>query len=95
MSYSRWSNSSWYTFWNNSSGDDRDSQVLSAWYSMDANDCIDWTYEEIEDLMKESFDEITKRIMIRYRNCSPDEAGELQEIMQLFVSDVKSDFPLL
>ena len=95
MSYSRWGSSSWYTFWNDSSGDDRDSQVLSAWYSMGEEDCIDWQYWELEDLMKESFDDVVKRIMIRYRNCSPDEAGELQEIMQLFISDVKSDFPLL
>jgi hypothetical protein len=95
MSYSRWGSSSWYTFWNNSSGEDRDTQVLSAWYSMSGEDCIDWQYWELEDLMKESFDEITKRIMIRYRNCSPDEASELQEIMQMFISDVKSDFPLL
>jgi hypothetical protein len=95
MSYSRWGSSSWYTFWNNSSGADRDSQVLSAWYSMDGDDCIDWTYEEIEELLKRSFDDIVKNLMIRYKHCSPDEAGELQEIMQLFVSDVKSDFPLL
>jgi len=95
MSYSRWGSSSWYTFWNNSSGDDRYSQVLSAWYSMGSEHCIDWQYWEIEDLLKESFDEIITRIMIRYKDCSPDEAGELQEIMQMFISDVKSDFPLL
>lgn len=95
MSYSRWGNSSWYTFWNDSSGEDRDSQVLSAWYSMSEEDCIDWQYWELQELIKKSFDDIIKHIMIRYKNCSPDEAGELQEIMQLFISDVKSDFPLL
>ena len=63
MSYSRWGSSSWYTFWNDSSGDDRDSQVLSAWYSMGEEDCIDWQYWELDDLMKESFDDIIKHIM--------------------------------
>jgi hypothetical protein len=62
---------------------------------MGSEHCIDWQYWEIEDLLKESFDEIITRIMIRYKDCSPDEAGELQEIMQMFISDVKSDFPLL
>jgi hypothetical protein len=37
MSYSRWSNSSWYSFYNVEN-------TLSLWYNM--NNLQDWTYEE-------------------------------------------------
>jgi hypothetical protein len=90
MSYSRWSNSSWYVFWNTSSGDDKDSQVLSAWYSLDKT--LDWTYEEVEDLFKDGITEAAKFLELKY-NCNGDEAAELQEIMQVWMSDVRSEFP--
>ena len=90
MSYSRWGSSSWYTFWNCSSGDDRDSQVLSAWYSTEK--ILDWTYDEVEDLFKDGIAVAAKCLQLRY-GCNGDEATELQEIMQLWMSDVRADFP--
>jgi hypothetical protein len=89
MSYSRWSNSSWYTFWNVSSGKKRSEQVLSAWYSLDT--CIDWTYAEIESLFKDGIAMAEKLLILKY-NCNSDEAKELQELMQRWVSDVKEQF---
>ena len=89
MSYSRWSNSSWYVFWNASSGFTRESQVLSAWYSLDK--CIDWTFNEVDTLLSSAFHEIVPRLEMKY-GCSGDEATELQEIMQIWRSDVKSEF---
>ena len=89
MSYARWSNSSWYVFWNASSGTTRESQVLSAWYSMDK--CIDWTFNEVDSLLKCSFQEIVPRLEMKY-GCSGDEANELQELMQVWRTDVKNEF---
>lgn len=51
MSYCRWSNSDWYIFWNSSSGDTLESQVLSIWYSMDA--MRDFTYPEVRRMLQE------------------------------------------
>lgn len=90
MSYSRWSNSSWYVFWNASSGGDKDSQVLSAWYSLDKT--LDWTYEEVEDLFKDGITEAAKFLELKY-GCNADEATELQDIMQVWMSDVRAEFP--
>lgn len=53
MSYSRWSNSDWYSFWNNSPPDSvKDDQVLSLWYA--GEDLTDFTYKEVKkfDLCK-------------------------------------------
>ena len=61
---------------------------------MDANDCIDWTYEEIEDLFKDGIAVAAKCLQLRY-GCNGDEATELQEIMQLWMSDVRAEFPWL
>ena len=95
MSYSRWGHSSWYVFWNTSSGKDMDSQVLSAWYSLDK--CIDWTYEEVMKLFSNlpfKAESIISSLQMKYE-CSADEANELQELMQVWVADVKKEFPLL
>jgi hypothetical protein len=89
MSYSRWSNSSWYTFWNACSGDTRDTQVLSAWYSLDKT--IDWTYAEAQDLFKNGILEAAKKLRLIY-NCNEDEATELQEIFQIWMGNVRTQF---
>lgn len=89
MSYSRWGDSSWYVFWNTSSGSTIEAQVLSAWYSIDK--CIDWTYTQVMELFANTPDYIIKLIEWKY-DCSPDEASELQELMQDWVSDVRKRF---
>lgn len=90
MSYSRWSNSSWYTFYNANSGRDLEEQVLSAWYSLDK--CIDWTYAELEDLVRDRLkvDNILTRIRQRY-GCTEDEATELYEYIQEFMADARAE----
>lgn len=91
MAYSRWSDSSWYTFYNASSGDTLEEQVLSAWYSLDK--CIDWTYAELENLVRDSLkaESITNRIRYKY-GCTEDEATELYDIIQQFMADARAEF---
>ena len=92
MSYSRWSNSSWYTFWNVSGGNTRETQLFSAWYSLDG--CVDWTFEEVARLFTHSPDTIINLLENKY-GCSGDEANELQEYMQQWRSDVNQKFSAL
>jgi len=95
MSYSRWGGSNWYTYWDASrSGETMQEQVMSCWYSMDDNHQIAWTYDKVDSLLKEHPEYIIRLIQLRY-DCSPDEAGELQEYMQEWRMDVKRQFNAL
>ena len=85
MSYSRWSNSSWYTFYNVSSGELREDQVLSLWYSIDT--CYDWTYEQLLD--------VTSEFLIKEYECTSDEASEAMEYIGFFLEEVAEEFPYL
>jgi len=85
MSYSRWSNSTWYTFYNVSSGELREEQVLSLWYSIDT--CYDWTYEDLLD--------VTSEFLMREYTCTSEEASEAMEYIESFLKDVEKDFPFL
>lgn len=92
MSYSRWSNGSWYVFWDSMySGDTKESQHLACWYSMDEDHQISWSYEKVDTLLKEHPEYIIRMIQLRY-DCSPDEANELQEYMQMWRTDMNRKF---
>ena len=92
MSYSRWSCSSWYVFWDSSlSGKLKEDQSLACWYSMDDDHMISWSYLEIDNLLKRQPDYIIKSLELKY-GCSPDEANELQEHMQQFRTDVNRQY---
>lgn len=92
MSYSRWSNSSWYVFWDAAeSGETKEDQALACWYSVDDADQQSWKFDRVDDLLRQSFDFITRTIQVRY-DCSPDEANELQEYMQEWRNDVRNKF---
>lgn len=83
MSYSRWGNSIWYTFWNSaSSGSSKDEQILSLWYSMDK--IIDWTYSELIEITIED-------IQRRY-DCDLEESQEAMIYINRFIDDVKNEF---
>jgi len=92
MSYSRWSNGSWYVFWDSAmSGDLRENQHLACWYDMSDEHMIAWSYERVDSLLQEHPETIIRMIQIKY-DCSPDEANELQEYMQIWRTDVKREF---
>lgn len=83
MSYSRWGGSVWYSFYNCSSGNTRDTQVLSLWYDM--QNTIDWLYEDLHDVTAASIVEMYK--------CTATEADEAMEIIGWFMADVEEDYP--
>ena len=83
MSYSRWSFSVWYSFWNSaSSGKSKDDQVLSLWYSMDKT--IDWTYPELLDVTAED-------VQRRY-NCVIEDAEESMDYIKKFIKAIDIEF---
>ena len=83
MSYSRWSYSVWYTFWNSaSSGKSKDDQILSLWYSMDKT--IDWAYSELLDV---TVDDVQRRY-----NCEIEDAEESMTYINEFIKDVNKEY---
>jgi hypothetical protein len=96
MSYSRWSNSSWYTFWAVRGEEllqgNINEEVFAGWYDMD--NTIDWTFEEVNNLLSKEPDDAINLIQLKY-DCSPDEANELQEYMQEWRADVRKEYTLL
>ncbi len=82
MSYSRWSNSPWYTFWSTSSGTTREEQILSLWYSMDHQK--DWTYQQLK---KMDIDDL----MIEYPGVPYNAVLEAKKYVDAFIADVDSD----
>ena len=83
MSYSRWSNSAWYSFYNVSSGDTRDEQVLSLWYDMDH--IIDLTYADLQD--------VTAASIVEMYDCTDAEADEAMQYIAYFMQDAEEEYP--
>ena len=83
MSYSRWSGSNWYAFYNSIAVDSKkEDQVLSLWYVTENKD---FTYTELK-----YFDENMLRIL--YPEADDDDINEAVTIIELFMSDVDEDF---
>ena len=83
MSYSRWSYSVWYTFWNSaSSGESKDEQVLSLWYSLEKT--IDWAYSDLVNITAED-------IQRRYK-CDIEDAQEAMTYIDRFIKAVDNEF---
>ena len=92
MSYSRWGNSSWYVFWESSPSEDlKEDQHLACWYDMSEEHQISWSYTEVDILLHREPDYIIKNLEMKY-DCSPDEANELQEYMQLWRTEVNRQY---
>jgi hypothetical protein len=83
VSYSRWSFSVWYTFWNGAnSGKSKDEQILSLWYSLDKT--IDWPYSDLVNITAED-------IQRRYE-CEIEDAEEAMTYIDRFIKAVNNEF---
>jgi hypothetical protein len=58
MSYSRWGNSCWYTYWSCASGDDRDNQVFEI---CDFARSHQFTYRELSTQMDECIEQVKQK----------------------------------
>jgi hypothetical protein len=81
MSYSRWSNSAWYSFYNVNG-------KLSLWYDMDHT--IDLAHDELLELM--SLDkEIIIELLIAEYNCKETEAIEAIKYIEQFLEEYEPE----
>ena len=77
MSYARWSNSSWYAFYNVNGR-------LSLWYDMDH--IIDWEYSELQDIMAQDSEKIPLFFMAVYK-CSEEDAREAMTYIRYYLQE--------
>ena len=83
MSYSRWSNSTWYTFWSAGDATTKEDEVLSLWLSIDS--AKDWTYNELKTWTVET-------VLENYPDITQAEAEEALEYIQHFLTDVEKEY---
>ena len=80
MSYSRWSNSVWYSYWSCYSGPTVNEQVLCLLHR--AGKRKDWTLEELLDLRVVDIQ--------AYYDCSIIEAEEAGSYIEQFIADMSA-----
>jgi hypothetical protein len=83
MSYSRWSDSNWYSFYNASRDDSKkEEQALSLWHVSESKT---FTYKELL-----SFGE--GKLMSLYPEATDDDIQEALGFIERFISEVNTDF---
>jgi hypothetical protein len=82
MSYSRWGDSDWYTFWQDSKCDTKEDEVLALWLSIDKT--YNFNYKELTNFTSES-------IMELY-DVSQELADEAMGYIKCFLEDVDEEY---
>lgn len=84
MSYSRWSYSNWYSFWNsNSLPNDKGGQILSLWHT--DVEAKEFSYEDLQSMDKNKLNNI-------FASISDDDINEGMQIISEFIHDVDKKF---
>ena len=82
MSYSRWSNSSWYCFWRDTECDTKENEVLALWLSIDKT--LEFTYQELKNFTAET--------IIETYDVSQELADEAMGYIKWFLEDVDKEY---
>lgn len=83
MSYTRWSTSNWYSFYNSYSEDStKDDQALSLWHVSDKGD---YTYAELQSMG-------VGKLQSLYPDATDEDIAEAMDIIARFKKDVCDDF---
>ena len=80
MSYSRWSNSVWYAFYNTEN-------KLSLWYDMD--NLLEWDYHDLVDMITDE-ETCCEQLVLLY-DCTLAEAQEALDYIDDFICDYEAD----
>lgn len=91
MSYSRWSNSVWYVWWDSSSGQTKDEQVVAFGHRGSEKD---WAYITYKDLMDDR-KKCLVRIQRYYTQDVPSVAVDLPELdvkLDKFIEHMNEEF---
>lgn len=84
MSYSRWSNSKWYTFWE---ADDVLEKEQEKFCICEIDENIIFTYKEISSNIDDCLKKVSKQ-----SKCSDKELKELKTYMKRFKMDVDDEY---
>ena len=84
MSYSRWSNSAWYSFWSCESGKEKDDQILCLWYSM-SNCHPGFSYDQLKEMGEED-------LKGYFPDATEEEIIEATVLISVFIEDVDETF---
>lgn len=81
MSYSRWSNSCWYTYW--AIGDDNDPKEAQVFQV-----CMEgwWTYAQLRENIEACLDDVRQ-------GRTEEQIEELRGYIERFLSDVDASYP--
>ena len=88
MSYSRWTGSTWYTYWhccNDMPGASKDDQILSVHYSLTEGEQYKYSDLNISDSNLENL------LTIDFTDAQPKEIEELVVYVKSFLRDVASN----
>lgn len=86
MSYSRWSNSHWYTYWSTTSDPNINGRQIMTFCSAGENgEPIDFTYSELAA----STDIALDRLRREHPNATEEEYAEAKELFAAFIWDVE------
>jgi len=80
MSYSRWSNSRWYTYYLNSSSRRKDDQIFSVCY------ITDFTYKQLKADIRSCISEVHNL----EKDATKSDLLELESYMERFIEEVES-----
>ena len=83
MSYSRWINSSFYTYWCSSKVYDKQDELFACHASMDGQHLF--TYTECKEFIEEPFELVSR---VKDVSLTDDDVKELTSYMSEFISDV-------
>lgn len=91
MSYSRWSNSRWYTFWHVRDRDQIENGTNAKFTVMDScGDCDEFTFRAAE--IRKNVNDCVRRVTDK-NPATTDEAAELSGYMLEFLNDVDHRYP--
>lgn len=93
MSYSRWSNSSWYTFWYANGAKTKDDQVLAVWFA-GTEECPVFRYDVLLKTRgdPELLAEVVRTIDPHTNNASDAHFRELSTYVDRWLSEVEEEY---
>lgn len=83
MSYSRWINSTWYSFWGTSDAKRKEDEVFCLWADM--SQTKDWLYGELKTWTVET-------VLENYDGITQKQAEEAMQYIKQFLNDVDDEY---
>ena len=90
MSYSRWSDSNWYTFWYSNSGPPRIEQEMACWYvGMEAAPTVKFGNGDVDKLLAS----VREQMGAEAADVPDADWTELEGYVREWVAEVEAEYP--